>query len=72
MYILNRSEVAGKKRNVRRYYDVGVFRKRTHIFCCGSWVGVSQTGFRRGVLGVLRRRKCVMAEEFYWRSEICM
>jgi len=31
VYILNRGEVIGKKRNLRRYYDVGVFRKRNHI-----------------------------------------
>jgi hypothetical protein len=36
MYVLKRGEVMGKKRNLSRYFHVGVFGKRTHISCCGS------------------------------------
>jgi hypothetical protein len=50
MYMLKREvKLILKKCNIRRYFDIGVFRKRMHISCCG-WVSL-KLGSAKGMSG---------------------
>ena len=46
----------------------GIIQTCKHLL---PYISVSQTGFWEGVSGGSERRKCVVEEEFYWRSKIC-